>query len=160
MQLGRPQDAIAGFDEAARLNPRDPFRHVNLAAALVESDHLTDAISQYESTIKVSSNPTIQARCYESIAAIYDELSDFARVRDNYRLALQADPTRAPDMIERVSQDAANSPTAPHYLQLGMLLQESGKVDDARTAYEQALKLDPGLTDAKQSLDALDHSRR
>ena len=160
MQLGRPQDAIAGFEEAARLNPRDPFRHVNLAAALVESDHLTDAISQYESTIKVSSNPTIQARCYESIAAIYDELSDFAQVRDNYRLALQADPTQAPDMIERVSQDAANSPTAPHYLQLGMLLQESGKVDDARTAYEQALKLDPGLTDAKQSLDALDHSRR
>ena len=79
MQLGRPQEAIAGFEEAARLNPGDPFRHVNLAAALVESDHLNDAIVQYESTIKVSANPTIQARCYESIAAIYDELGDFAQ---------------------------------------------------------------------------------
>ena len=133
---------------------------MNLAAALVESDHLTDAISQYESTIKVSSNPTIQARCYESIAAIYDELGDFAKVRDNYRLALQADPTQASGMIERVSQDVANSPSAPHYLQLGMLLQEVGKLDEARSAYEQALKLDPGLTIAKESLDALRQSKR
>ncbi len=160
MQLGRPHDAIAGFEEAARLNPRDPFRHVNLAAALVESDHLTDAIFQYESTIKVSSNPTIQARCYESIAAIYDELGDFAQIRDNYRLALQADPTQTQDMIERVSQDATGSPSAAHYLQLGMLLQEVGKVDEARLAYQQALKLDPGLTIAKESLDVLRQSKR
>ena len=160
MQLGRPQDAIAGFEEAARLNPRDPFRHVNLAAALVESDHLTDAIFQYESTIKVSSNPTIQARCYESIAAIYDELGDFAQIRDNYRLALQADPTQTQDMIERVSQDATGSPSAAHYLQLGMLLQEVGKLDEARLAYQQALKLDPGLTIAKESLDVLRQSKR
>ena len=160
MQLGRPQDAIAGFEEAARLNPGDPFRHVNLAAALVESDHLTDAISQYESTIKVSSNPTIQARCYESIAAIYDELGDFAQIRDNYRLALQADPTQTQDMIERVSQDATGSPSAAHYLQLGMLLQEVGKLDEARLAYQQALKLDPGLTIAKESLDVLRQSKR
>ena len=160
MQLGRPEEAVAGFEEAARLNPNDPFRHVNLAAALVESDRLPDAIVQYESTIKVSSNPTIQARCYESIAAISDELGDFAKVRDNYRLALQADPAQAADMIARVSQDAATSSSAPHYLQLGMLLQEVGKLDEARTAYQQALKLDPSLTVAKQSLDAIDHSRR
>lgn len=160
MQLGRPQEALAGFEEAASLNPSDPFRHVNLAAALVESDHLPEAIAQYESTIKVSSNPTIRARCYESIAAISDELGDFAKVRDNYRLALQADPAQAADMITRISQDAVTSPSAPHYLQLGMLLQEVGKLDDARGAYQQALKLDPSLTVAKQSLDALDHSRR
>lgn len=160
MQLGRPQEALAGFEEAARLNPRDPFRHVNLAAALFESDHLSDAIAQYESTIEVSSNPTLQARCYESIAAISDELGAFAKVRDNYRLALQADPGQAADMIARVSQEAVTSPSAPNYLQLGMLLQEVGKLDEARTAYMNALKLDPSLTIAKESLDALARSQR
>ena len=160
MQLGRPEEAIAGFEEAASLNPSDPFRHVNLAAALVESDRLPEAIAQYESTIKVSSNPTLRARCYESIAAISDELGDFAKVRDNYRLALQADPAQASDMLARVSQDTATSPSASHYLQLGMLLQEVGKLDEARTAYEQALKLDPGLTVAKESLNALTRSQR
>jgi tetratricopeptide (TPR) repeat protein len=155
MQLGRPQGALAGFEEAVRLNPTDPFRHVNLAAALIESNRPADAVTQYESTIKVTSNATIQARCYESIAALYDELGDFAKVRDNYRLALQADPAQAADMIERISQDVANAPSGAHYLQFGILLQEVGKLDEARRAYEQALKLDPTLTVAKESLDAL-----
>ena len=157
MQLGRPQEALAGFEEAASLNPGDPFRHVNLAAALLESDRPTDAIREYESTIKVSSDPTIQARCYESIATIFDELGEYAKVRGNYRLALQADPTQAPGMVERITQETNASPTAPHYLQLGMLLEELGKFPEARVAYQQSLKLDPTLTDAKASLKALEN---
>ena len=157
MQLGRPQEAIAGFEEAASLNPGDPFRHVNLAAALLESDRPTDAIAQYESTIKVSSGPAIQARCYESIATIYDELGEFAKVRDNYRSALQADPTQGPGMIERITQETDASPSTPHYLQLGMLMEQLGKLPEARIAYQQALKLDPTLTDAKASLKALEN---
>jgi len=155
MQLGRPQEALAGFEEAASLNPGDPFRHVNLAAAFLESERLTDAIAEYESTIQVTSNPTIQARCYESIATIYDQLGDYARVRENYRLALQADPAQGPGMLERISQDATGAPSAPRYLQMGMLLQEIGKLPEARIAYQQALKLDPTLAEARASLDAL-----
>jgi cytochrome c-type biogenesis protein CcmH/NrfG len=155
MQIGRPQEAIAGFEEAAGLNPGDPFRHVNLAAALLESERLTDAIAQYEFTIRVTADPTIKARCYESIATIYDELGEYAKVRENYRLALQADPTQGAGMIDRISHDAAGSPSAPRYLQLGMLLQEMGKLSEARIAYQQALDVDPTLTEAKASLDAL-----
>jgi tetratricopeptide (TPR) repeat protein len=155
MQLGRPQDALPGFEEAASLNPGDPFRHVNLAAALLESERPTDAIAQYEFTIKVTADPAIQARCYESIATIYNELANYPKVRDNYRLALQADPTQGPAMIERASQDATGS--APRYLQLGILLQELGKFPEARAAYQEALKLDPALTAATTSLKTLEN---
>jgi len=155
MQAGRPQEAVAGFREASMLNPRDPFRHQNLALALLESGRLTDAIAEYESTIRTISDPTIQARSYEKIATIYDELGDYPKVRDNYQLALQANPTLGPDMLHRISQYAAGWPSGPRYLQLGMLLQELGKLPEARVAYQQALKLDPTLTEAKASLDAL-----
>ena len=155
MQLGRPQEAIAGFEEAASLNPGDPFRHVNLAAALLESERPSDAIAEYESTIQVTADPTIKARCYESIATIYDELGEYDKVRENYRLALQADPTQGPAMVERISQDAGGVPSAPRYLQLAILLQEMGKLSEARIAYKQALDLDPTLTEARASLDAL-----
>jgi tetratricopeptide (TPR) repeat protein len=155
MQLGRPQDAIAGFEEAASLNPADPFRHVNLAAALLESERPTDAIAEYESTIQVTADPTIKARCYESIATIYDGLGDYAKVRENYRLALQADPAQGPAMVERISQDAGGVPSAPLYLQLAILLQEMGKISEARVAYKRALDLDPTLNEARASLDAL-----
>jgi tetratricopeptide (TPR) repeat protein len=156
MQLGRPQEAVAGFEEAASINPGDPFRHVNLAAALLESKRLTDAILEYESTIHVTSDPTIQARCYESIATIYDEIGDYKSVRDNYRLALQADPTQGPGMIDRISRYAAAAPSAPRYLQLGMLLQEIGKLHEAGMAYRQALELDPALVEADKSLAAVE----
>jgi tetratricopeptide (TPR) repeat protein len=155
MQIGRPQEAIPGFEEAASLNPGDPFRHVNLAAALLESERPTDAIAQYEFTIQVTADPTIKARCYESIATIYDELGEYAKVRENYRLALQADPAQGPGMIDRISHDASGSPSAPRYLQLGMLLQEMGKLSEARIAYQHAIDLDPTLNEARASLDAL-----
>jgi tetratricopeptide (TPR) repeat protein len=155
MQLGRPQEAIAGFEEAASLNPGDPFRHVNLAAALLESERPTDAIEEYEFTIQVTADPTIKARCYESIATIYDGLGEYAKVRENYRLALQADASQGPAMVERISQDAGGVPSAPRYLQLAILLQEMGKLSEARVAYKQALNLDPTLNEARASLDAL-----
>ncbi len=79
-------------------------------------------------------------------------------MRENYRLALQADPRQAPGMIDRISQDVAGAPSGPRYLQLGMLLQEIGNLPEARAAYEQALKLDPTLQEAKNSLDALPRS--
>jgi Flp pilus assembly protein TadD len=58
-------------------------------------------------------------------------------------------------MVHRISLYAAQSPSGRRYLQLGILLQELGALTEARTAYEQALKLDPRLTEAKASLDAL-----
>jgi tetratricopeptide (TPR) repeat protein len=76
-------------------------------------------------------------------------------VRENYRLALQADASQGPAMVERISQDAGGVPSAPHYLQLAILLQEMGKLSEARVAYKQALNLDPTLNEARASLDAL-----
>jgi tetratricopeptide (TPR) repeat protein len=58
-------------------------------------------------------------------------------------------------MVERISQDAGGLPSAPRYLQLAILLQEMGKLSEARIAYQQALDVDPTLTEAKASLDAL-----
>jgi tetratricopeptide (TPR) repeat protein len=98
---------------------------------------------------------TIKARSYESLATIYDDLGDYSQVRENYRQALKTDPEQGPGMIQRMSEFAADDPSGPHYLQLGVLLQEAGHLPEARSAYEQALKLDPTLDEAKQSLDAL-----
>jgi len=58
-------------------------------------------------------------------------------------------------MIQWLTQSVATEPSAPRYVQLGILLRQCGKFSEARAAYEQALKLDPELVEAKQSLDAL-----
>jgi tetratricopeptide (TPR) repeat protein len=79
----------------------------------------------------------------------------YPEVRESYQQALNVTPQRSADMVQWLTQSVAAQPSPPRYVQLGILLQETGKLSEARAAYEQALKLDPTLVEAKQSLDAL-----
>jgi len=158
MTMGRFEEALPGFEEAARFNPGDPNRHVILAADLLTVKRPQEAIGEYEAAIQTTPDHTVQARCYESIATIDAELGDFSGVRENYRLALEANADDGEGMIDRISQTAASAPSGAVYLQLGVLLEELHKVPEARAAYEQALKLEPTLAAARQSLDALQRS--
>lgn len=155
MAEGRAEEALPGLEKAARLNLGDPIRHANLGTALLQCGRPQDAVKEFTTAADVASNPKMQSRAYESVATVYDELGDYAKVRESYQRALRADPQGGPGMVERLSEDAANDPTGPRYLQLGLLLQEIGQISQARAAYEQALKLDSTLELAKQSLDAL-----
>ena len=58
-------------------------------------------------------------------------------------------------MIRSLSGGVVQTPTGQGYLVLGILLQEAGRTADARAAYEKALMMEPGLGDAKRSLDEL-----
>jgi protein O-mannosyl-transferase len=165
--LGRDEEALPGLEKAAQFNPRDPTRHTNLGKELIAVGRWQDALVQYQMAIQVASDVriypgwrdvairTIQARSYESLATIYDELEDYSKMRESYRQALKIDPQQGPDMIERITAYAASEPSGKRYLQLAVLLQELGKVPEARAAYEQALQLDPSLEEAKKSMDAI-----
>ncbi len=92
---------------------------------------------------------------YESLASVYDALEDYGKVRESYRQALRVTPQRSREMTQWLTESVAAQPSAPRYVQLGILLQETGEVSDARAAYQQAARLDPALTEAKKSLVAL-----
>ena len=59
------------------------------------------------------------------------------------------------DGIDRLTKYLAATPSAQGYLQLGQLLQEDARIDDAVVAYEHALKLNPTFTEAKIALTKL-----
>jgi tetratricopeptide (TPR) repeat protein len=156
--LERPQEALPHYQAAASLRPSDPIRRVDMAVDLAACGRLQDAIEQYLTAIQLTSDERMQARTYESLGALYSALGDYAKVHESYRKALQLDPQQADNMVRHLSRSIAAQPTSQSYLQLGMLLQEIGKLTEARVAYEQALKLDPTLAEAKKSLDALPRS--
>jgi protein O-mannosyl-transferase len=170
--LGRPEEALPGLEEAAQLSPGDPTRHMHLGAALVDLGRWQDAIVEYQSAIQVASRVRvyskwkdaavldIQAHSYANLAAIYDELGDYSKMRDSYRQVLKIDPQQGPEMIKRLTSYAQSEPSGKNYLQLAVLLQECGKLPEAREAYAQALKLDPSLEESKQSLEALGQERK
>jgi tetratricopeptide (TPR) repeat protein len=140
---------------------------MHLGAALIALGRWQDAIAEYQSAIQVASGVhiysqwkdvavrTIQAHAYANLAAIYDELGDYPKMRDSYREALKVDPQQGPEMIERLTSYAESEPSGKNYLQLAVLLQECGQLSEARDAYQQALKLDPSLDEAKQALHAM-----
>jgi tetratricopeptide (TPR) repeat protein len=170
--LGRDEEAVPGLEKAAQFNPSDPTRHANLGKELIAVGRWQDALVEYQKAIQVVSNVsiypewkdravrTIQARCYESLATIYDELGDYPKMRESYRQALKIDPQQGSDMVERITYYAESGPSGKRYLQLAVLLQELGKLPEARAAYEQALELDSSLEEAKESLNALEQDNK
>lgn len=152
---GHAEGALPGLERAAKLNSQDPVRHANFGAALLQCGRLQDAAKEFTTAAQVASSAKVQSRSYESLATIYDELGEYDKLRESYQQALKADPRGGPGMIERLSEDASAEPTGARYLQLGLLLQETGQVSAAREAYQQALQLDPTLEQAKQFLAAL-----
>jgi len=165
VELGRDQEAVPGLEKAAALSPRDPMRHIHLGGELAKLGRWQDALVEYQKAIEMAPNlsiypawkdaavRSIQARCYESLAMIYAELGDYSKMRESYRQSLKIDPQQGPDMIERVTSYAESESSGKRYLQLAVLLQELGKLPESQAAYEQALKLDPSLEKAEQSLD-------
>jgi len=153
LRQGRPQDALPHLQNAVRIDPRDPTRHLNFASGLAQSGRSQDAVREYETAIRLTSDPEVQVRCYETIAVLYGMLGDYSKARESYRQALQVDPAQGPQMEERLSQEAADEDSGQSYMQLGLLLEETGKFSEAHSAFVQALKLDPTLDEAKRFLD-------
>jgi protein O-mannosyl-transferase len=159
-KLGRAQEALPHYQAAERLNPGQPARHINLAEDLAEAGHLQEAISEYQIAANLTNQPRTLARVYESIAALSAALADYPTVRESYTQAWLADPEHRPEMIQVLAEDTAARPTAGGFYSLGFLLQQDGKLPEARDAYAQALKLEPTLADAKQALDAIDQGQK
>ncbi len=140
LRAGRPQDALPHLQNAARIAPRDPTRHINLASGLAQSGRYQDAVREYKTAIPLTSDPEVKTRCYETIAVLYGMLGDYSNVHETYREALQLDPGQGSQMVERLSQSAAAENSCWDYLQLGLLLEETGEFSEARSAFTQALK--------------------
>jgi len=149
-KMGRAEEAVPLLERSARLLPWDPVRHGNLAVGLVGCDRLQDAIPEYETAISLTSDPAMQSHYYDSLAAVYDALGDYNKVRISYQQALKISPASSANMVQWLTQSVAAQPSASRYVQLGILLQETGKPSEARAAYDQARKLDPNLPEASK----------
>jgi hypothetical protein len=152
LRQGRPQDALPHLQNAVRIDPHDPTRHLNFASGLAQSGRSQDAVREYETAIQLTSDREVQVRCYESIAILDGMLGDYSKAGETYREVLHVDPTQEPQIEERLSQEAADEDNGQSYMQLGLFLEETGKFSEARSAFAQALKLDPTLDEAKRYL--------
>lgn len=158
LMLHRPDEALPILEKAVAQNPGLPMTHVRLANTFSLLGQQQDATREYAAALRVTNDPKLQARIYEGFAIAYTQLEDFPNVRESYQQALRIDPRIGPEMIQRLKVLVDAEPTAPGCTQLGILLQESGNLTEARAAYEQALQLDPEFAFPKRAVEGLAQS--
>jgi len=169
VQIGRYEKAENYLRRAISLNSRLPEPHHNLAAVLKSKGELTDALASVEKALNLQA---IYPNAYNTKGMILRGLNDInaaiaafdtglaqapddadLRVNRGFTLALA---NRFDEAIAEVSAALPNV-TDPaiqshHY---GVLLSQVGRRDDAIQAFEMALSLAPGFSEASRSLSML-----
>ena len=148
---GRPE-ALRYYEAAARLAPWDPISHGAVAASLQDRGEFTQAIREYELVLRTRPKPDVQAFSYANLGIIYGQLGDEPRVRESIGKAVQLNPDTVLAMIHQMNTIVSAHPAPAGYFRLGLLLEGTGQVSQAQSAYERALTLDPNFSSARRAL--------
>lgn len=149
MDLDRDEEAIAHFQNAIRIKYEAPEAHINLGAELQKLGRLEEAIEEYRVAVSISGDPDNLKMAYHNLGTAYRELGDLEKARENYQRVLQIAPSDLNAMValgkvevldgaQRLAKVLRHHPTAAGYQQLGQLLKEAGKPQEAQAAYATA----------------------
>jgi predicted Zn-dependent protease len=140
-----------------KANPRDPRALVGVTETMVAENRINDAIQEMRKALNADpqrrdlklflGNLLNRAHRYDEAIQLYQELiAQEPKSADLlFRLAetqrMKGDVNLAIESFRRCSQAASNDTAC--LLQLGLLLNATGKADQAKPIYEQILKVEP-----------------
>jgi len=168
---GEADQAYPHFERASEINPRDPMSRSNLGTYFQTHGRLQEAVTQYESAIALTSDPGLLAQTYANLGAAQRGLGqyDAAHVSYDHALRLNSGQFNAwlglgllaqkqgkfDEAISDLSRSVELQPTAEGYCDLGHALQQANRTAEALAAYEQALKISPDFSQARQAAQSL-----
>ncbi len=168
---GHADEAHEHFLRASQINPHDPMSRSNLGAYAQDHGDLRQAVEEYETTIRETSDPALLASTYANLGGAYRDLGDDAKALDSYNHALQLNPNqfnaylgmgrllekegKLDDAIANYSRSVAITPSESGYLRLGHALEQAGRRSEALAAYQEAMKIDPDSAEASAAVARL-----
>lgn len=131
---GRLQEAIAHYETALRLRPDFALAEANLASALArDPDRQNEALSRFERVLKV--------------------LPDYAPAHYHFANLLARLPERRSEAVFHYEHTLRLQPNAPEvHLALGNVLADLGRLPEALTRFETALRIDPQFVGAHYAI--------
>jgi tetratricopeptide (TPR) repeat protein len=129
---GRPQEAVAHYREAVRLQPDYALAHFNLGFTLVEQGRPAEAVGPCREVLRLYPD---HAEAHNTLAAALVELSQLEPAAAHAREALRLRPDYAA---------ACNN--------LGRAVQDQGRPEEAIAQYREALRLQPAFAVARNNL--------
>jgi protein O-mannosyl-transferase len=148
-------DALIHFQNALRIDPKDSQALLYLGMDLQARGKPVEAIDRFNMALQYVDDNWLKSKILSGIAGSYEVLGDFAKARQYYSDALKVNPkpdsesfmgyarTFTDEEIAKLTPTLNSHPTAQGYWQLGQLQETAGRNDEARSAYQHALELDP-----------------
>jgi Flp pilus assembly protein TadD len=168
---GNLDGAMPHFRAAAKINPRDPVSHLNIAAYEQEHGNLQKAVSLYQTVLGLTSDAALLANTYANLGSAYRSLRDPGEARRNYERALRLTPESVPawtglgllaledldfaQAADRFTHATAIQPSALGYVLLARALEKGGHPAEAQAADQAARQISPDLTEVRQTADRL-----
>lgn len=143
-------EAIAELQTAITLKPDDANAHNNLGLAMKHNRDLNGALAQYQEAVRL--NPRL-ASAQNNLANVLYMRRDFNGAVEHYRaaIALQNKPKLS---------DAEKATLADTHMNLGSVLDDAGRPDDAIAEYKEALQLQPRDAKAHYNLSIVYQKRK
>jgi tetratricopeptide (TPR) repeat protein len=131
----QPQQALAAFQRAAQLQPKDPEPHISAALVAQKLGDLATAEKEYHATAALDPK---SSEALAGLVSVYTKTSRLALAEAALRKYLALQPN-----------------SAAAHVQLGSVLAAQGKNDEALPELETGLRLAPNDLDAQRELAAL-----
>ncbi|MFM6206269.1 tetratricopeptide repeat protein, partial [Planktothrix sp.] len=143
--------AIAAYQKAIELDPNFVWSHYNLAASFEQLGQWDEAVEAYRQALKIQPDlPNLEEKLNQ---ALHQEVKGkLEQALSYYRQTIENDPTD----IESYQKALEIKPDdAELYLGLGNAWIAKGEVEKAIPAYQSAIRINPGLNEAKFKLEQL-----
>jgi protein O-mannosyl-transferase len=163
--------AAVHFENAARLIPELASAHYNLGVVLQLQNRADAATQQYHLAIALSSDPLELAQAHNNLGIVYFAAQKYPEALRELNAAIALNPDEQNSFIGRgkielqswnldaavadFSRAAEIAPSPLAYFWLGRTLETKGDYARAENAYAAALRLAPGMPDARARLEAL-----
>jgi tetratricopeptide (TPR) repeat protein len=173
---GKEEEAHPHFEAAARINPRDPMSHSNLGTYFQTHNRPSEAVTQYEAAVEMTSDPGLLAQTYANLGSAHRALGEDEAAHKSFEQSLRFNPNqfnawfglgllaqkqgKLDEAVSDLSRSVELQPSAQGYFELGRSLAQAGHSPEALNAYEQALRISPDLIEAQQAVDALRQQKR
>jgi len=171
VESGQPELAETHFEAAVRLIPELASAHYNLGFLMQRQNRAEQAAREYRQAIALSTDPMEAAQAHNNLGILYLMSKNYTAALPELSAAIALNPNEQNSYIGRgtieleswnyaaaaadFARAAEISPSPAACYWLGQALERKGDYARAENAYMAALQLAPGLTEARNRLEAL-----
>ena len=135
---GKSTEAIAKFNEVLASMPNCPECYANIGTIQTREKKYDEAEAAYKKALEVKPD---FADAYNGLANLYNATKKFDQAAEASKKAME--------LGGAAGAGAAGGGSASSIFNQGVILWNAGKIAEAKTQFEQAVKLDPNMADAQ-----------